>query len=230
MSITVFERYREQVVNCPSIEWEKLNSPCHDIIRKDWTTLLGWGNPNATIVFVGLNPHLTAGAKSWHQPPPGVDPLDHARQLSETKESSARHFAYHRRILRELAGKGAQVPKSIGEFAFFTEVAFCPSTTQGGLKKEVISQCFRKNGKSFILNSPFKVVIALGQKASEVCVRSFIENEEFEGFSHGRVYEIPNSDKVLLTSYHPNARGKWDRSAVASALYNLYSEGHLSFN
>jgi uracil-DNA glycosylase len=229
MSITAFERYIEQVANCPLSELNKQNSPCHDIIRKDWATLLGWGNPNAPIVFVGLNPHLTTRAKSWHHPPPGVEMLDHARQLSKTRESGARHFAYHRRILRELAGKGARVPNSIGEFAFFTEVAFCPSATQGGLKEDVIFHCFRQNGKSFILNSPFTVVIALGQRASAVCVGSFIENEAFVGLSHGSVYTIPNSDKVLLTSYHPNARGKWDRSAVASALYNLYSGGHLSF-
>jgi uracil-DNA glycosylase len=229
MPITVFERYLEQVANCPSIEKSKPNSPCHNIIREDWATLLGWGNPNAPIVFVGLNPNLTTQAESWHHPPLGVAMPDHARQLSKTRESGARFFAYHRRILRELAGKGVQVPNSIGEFAFFTEVTFCPSATQGGLKEDVIFHCFHQNGNLFIMNSPFTVVIALGQRASAVCVRSFIGNEAFVGLSHGSVYTIPNSDKVLLTSYHPNARGKWDRSAVASALYNLYSVGHLSF-
>ncbi|HZY10819.1 MAG TPA: hypothetical protein VFF29_06660, partial [Bacteroidota bacterium] len=147
MPVTVFDQYLEQVVNCPSVELGKPNSPCHDIIRKDWATLLGWGNPNAPIVFVGLNPYLTARAQHWHRPPRGVALLDHVRQLSKTWESGARHFAYHRRILRELGVKGAQVPASIGKFAYFTEIAFCLSANQAELKDDVVNQCFRQNVK-----------------------------------------------------------------------------------
>jgi uracil-DNA glycosylase len=226
----VFEQYLERVVNCPSVELGKPKSPCHDIIKKDWAALLGWGNPDAPIVFVGLNPYLTPGAEEWHRPASGESLHAHAQKLSHTKDSGARHFAYHKRILRELKAKGVQVPSLIGEFAFFTEVACCPSTTQGGLNSEIIKQCFNQNVREFILESQFKVVITLGEIPSAVCARSFIGDEAFKRFSHGHKYQIPNSDKLLLTSFHPNARGRWDRSAITNELHKMYSVGSLAFN
>jgi len=209
------------------------NPPCAQIIP-EWTNLLGWGNPQAKIVFVGINPLLNDKALTWHTPPKGVSRLEHAQNLTKIGAANVRHFSYHRRILRELRKKDSQLARelpnadNLSKFAFFTEVAFCPSKKQSALTKEIMKRCFRRNTVPFLMEPNFEVIIALGRMPSELCIDTFVSAEEAKNLKiyHGQSYESATG-KHLITSYAPNARGRWDRSAVANRLYQLHEEDSL---
>ena len=226
-----FIKHLKRVVDCPGVELASNNSPCAHLIISEWTKLLGWGNPQSKIVFVGINPLLTDKALTWHTPPKGVSPLKHAQNLTKIGAANVRHFSYHRRILRELREKDSQLARELpntddlSKFAFFTEVAFCPSKKQGDLSIDVMKRCFQKNAVPFLMEPNFEVIIALGRMPSEICIDTFIGTEEAKNLRsyHARVYRVA-TNKYLITSYHPNAFGRWDRSAVANLLYQLHND------
>ena len=229
MTSKVYEYYLEKVVNCPKIERSRANSPCTSVIVDSWVNLLGWGNPNSEIVFIGINPFYNADAHQWHKTPQGRTPLEHARIRSGEGASHARHFSYHRRILRELITINQDFERAFSDnlkdFAFYTEVAFCPSTDQAKLNNCILAKCFEANVKQFIVNSGFQVIVALGKIPSKICVESLIGNQAASDLTeyHGKVFQLPNENKYLITSYHPNAFGKWNRSAVSGIIADLYN-------
>lgn len=230
-----FIKHLKRVVDCPGIELASNNSPCAHLIIPEWTNLLGWGNPQAKIVFVGINPLLTDKALTWHTPPKGVSQLKHAQNLTKIGAVNVRHFSYHRRILRELREKDSQLAKELpntdelSKFAFFTEVAFCPSKKQSDLTKEIMKRCFRRNAVPFLMEPNFEVIIALGRMPSEICIDTFVSAEKAKNLRiyHGQSYRFATG-KHLITSYAPNARDRWDRSAVANLLYQLHKDRLLN--
>lgn len=230
-----FIKHLKRVVDCPGMECASNNSPCAHLIIREWTNLLGWGNPQAKIVFVGINPLLTDKALTWHTPPKGVSRLEHAQNLTKIGAANVRYFSYHRRILRELREKDSQLARelpntdNLSKFAFFTEVAFCPSEKQSDLTKEIMKRCFRRNAVPFLMEPNFKVIIALGRMPSEICIDTFVSAEKAKNLRiyHGQSYRF-DTGKHLITSYAPNARGRWDRSAVANLLYQLHKDRLLN--
>jgi hypothetical protein len=230
-----FIKHLKRAVDCPGMELSSNNSPCARLIIREWTNLLGWGNPQAKIVFVGINPLLTDKALTWHTPPKGVSPLKHAQILTKIGAANVKHFSYHRRILRELREKDSQLAKELpntdelSKFAFFTEVAFCPSKKQSDLTKEIMKRCFRRNAFPFLMEPNFEVIIALGRMPSEICIDTFVSAEKAKNLKiyHGQSYRS-FTGKHLITSYAPNAHGKWDKSAVANLLYQLHKDRLLN--
>jgi len=228
----VFNDYLIQVCDCPLNENYK-NSICCPYIKNNWTTLLGWGNPKSDIVFVGINPLLTKAAEAWHKTD-NDDKHIHAIELSKSVPE-AKHFSYHKRILRELInsklGLETVLPEegNLKEFAFFTEVNFCPSEKQSDIPMIVLEKCFNQNTKPFILDSKFKIVITVGKVPSFFAYKGLIDNKtpKLEEY-HGKLFEFA-SGRYLITSYHPNARGNWNRSAVSERIIKLIEDGKLIF-
>jgi len=129
-------------------------------------------------VFIGINPLWTKKAEAWHE----AKLEDRYTRLIELSNSvpEAKHFSYHKRILRELInsrlGLEKILPKegNLKEFAFYTEVAFCPSMSQNMIPENVLEKCFNLNTKPFILDSGFKVIIALGKVPSYLALLPII--------------------------------------------------------
>lgn len=222
-----FQEYLDKVIKCPRIEENILNSPCSKIIKgeNDWINLLGWGNRNAKIAFVGINPRYDS-KDTFHKKPVGISILDHAKTLSSLSHI-ARHFRYHMTIL-EMVLKNSKYPKTITknnlkDFAFFTEVVLCPTENQNCVNEHIAKKCFENNVKDFIINSDFKIIIILGIIATKICLSSFgIQSTESSMSKyHAKCFEFQNSDKIILPSYHPNARGKWDKLAIANTILDL---------
>lgn len=233
MDRTAFERHLKHVLECPAQECAK-GSSCKSIVDPNWATLLGWGNPSAPILFVGLNPYYSDEGRSAHTVAVGTDPLIHARSLSLEGFAGVRHFAYHRRIMNAVrAGltpeEAEDVPDVLDDFAFFSEVAFCPTERSSELPLDVIDRCVTQNLLPFVDDAGFRFIVAVGQQASFQAVRLFVSpsaafpigDGKFERY-HGAHFE--GKARFIVTSYHPNARGVWDRDAVARTLVRLSRE------
>lgn len=223
---STLQRYLAKGVECPSVECERRSS-CLSIVDPKWATLLGWGNPEAPVAFVGLNPHYSAEGRSIHEVPTWSTPFQHVRSLSLEGFSNVRHFRYHRRILKNLRESDSQLAEELFDdldlFAFYTEVALCPTEPRTELPPEVFSRCFEQNAGAFLDEQRFPFVVALGYEASFQVVRRLISAAQAQtllGNFHGRLFQGPGP-RFVITSYHPNYSPKgrpWDRDVVARLL------------
>jgi hypothetical protein len=223
-----FKFWLNTVVDCPADEVGKKSS-CGRVVNSDWTTLLGWGNWDAKVVFVGANPLLSSTSAAIHAVSLGGSPYEHAYRLSLKGFEREPHFRYHRAILKKLrerdARLAAELPGELEYFAFCTEIAFCATRSAADLPPDVPARCFRKNVLPFIREAGFRVIVAVGREAAEMCVDQFAGAREADGLSrswHGRLFRGADSGPWVITSYHPNARGSWDRAAVADRLFELF--------
>lgn len=230
MDAATFEVHLKRVLECPAQVCAKASS-CTRVVDPEWVTLLGWGNYNSPILFVGLNPHYSDAARSQHSVPVGIDPLLHVRSMSLDGFSNVRHFGYHRRVMNSVRSalspeEAEDIPDVLEDFAFFSEVAFCPSENGRELPTDVVDRCVVQNVLPFVNDSSFRLIVALGQEASFHAVRLLVSpsaafpiGEGSFGRFHGRAFE--GDGRFVVTSYHSNARGDWDRDAVAKTLVRL---------
>lgn len=225
-----FDFHLQRILDCPANECVK-GSSCSAVVDPKWATLLGWGNPRSPILFVGLNPHYSPEARASHTVSSGLDPLFHVRALSREGFARVRHFSYHSRIMRAvkagLSNEDAEdIPDVLEDFAFFSEVALCPTENGKNLPDDVIDRCLKQNLLPFIEEFEFRFIITLGKTATQHTVRALISPGEANRMDespfsrcHGKAFTAAN--RHVVASYHPNARGVWDRDAVASTLLRL---------
>lgn len=83
-------------------------------------------------------------------------------RLSRDGAEQDSHFDLHREWLSLLRSElGSNLPRTLGELAFFTEMAFCP--TQGTPDEEVLFRCYRLNSRGLLHAANFKIVVAVGR-------------------------------------------------------------------
>jgi hypothetical protein len=159
------------------------------------------------------------------------------RELSIEGFSGVRHFGYHRRILKNLRESDPTLAQELSAdldlFAFFMEVALCPTERGTVLAADIVPRCFEQNAGAFIGEQGFPFVVALGEEASFQVVRQLISGAQAQTLSgnfHGRLFQGPGP-RFVVTSYHPNYNPKgrpWDRDVVPRLLIEASRRSGIS--
>jgi len=219
-----FNRYVDEAAKCPEIEKDDPSSVCRGVIKDEWATMLGWGKHNSKIVFVGANPRWTPEVARKHNRPEGMSRSAFARDFSATfNGTGVKHFDYHRKILAKLREKCSWAPNDLKEFAFYTEIALCPTSGTRGIREDCFDHCFKKNTAPFIKAGQFKIIVTIGEIAFWVCMRRFCDpaiKGEFGDYI-GKEQYIFDLKAFILPCYHPAPARFWPKGQWESVTSDI---------
>jgi hypothetical protein len=156
---------------CPSQESADVNSPCYSLLKtyqikpdscRRWRS--GWGNPYSSVWFVGINPQIPKDSPDlWGEY--NIEEWSHSKSISPYGEGdkayNAKHYNYHRDIMKKVADKLGWVDESLQERAFVTDIVLCGSE-KADLSDEIIRRCAERHLLRFIEAIKPRVIVPVG--------------------------------------------------------------------
>jgi uracil-DNA glycosylase len=188
------------------------DSPCEGLAEPLRRPQVGFGNPQAAIVFIGPSPLDAASASNeafteW---------LDHEARLEHymTSETPHPYYQFVRAVLlsarRRLGQK--EDKHDVMDFAFHTWAVRCPTANPDRVTDGAINQCVDRHLQSLLGSIAPQVVVAMGGPvARHLWWRTM---HTWDGWGpmtslHGRVLDVELGSRKTpaILSVHPYQRG-----------------------
>ena len=188
------------------------DSPCEKLAQPLRRPQLGFGNPQAPIVFISPSPLDAASATNdafaeW---------LDHEAGLQHhmTSETPHPYFQYVRNVLtgaRKRLGQPAD-KHDLLDFAFHTWAVRCATENPDRVTDAALSQCTERHLQSLLATISPRVIVALGGPVARHFWWQTVRTWDGWGTMtalHGRVLQVSAGDRTIpaILSVHPYQRG-----------------------
>ena len=187
------------------------DSPCAGLAQPLRRPQIGFGNPQAPIVFLSPSPLDIASASNdafneW---------LDHEAGLEHHMTSHTPHpyFQFARSVLKSARRRVGQEAgkRDVLELAFHTWAVRCPTENPDRVTDAALSQCVDRHLMSLLEATAARVVVAMGGTVARYLW--WHTAGSWDGWTsmtglHGKVLEIPVSRGSLpaILSLHPYQR------------------------
>jgi hypothetical protein len=211
----------KQINNCPRTSTGLICAGLsNEVTKNNYSISPGWGELNANIIFVAINPSKTSSCKNNKI----VNLIEKAKYNFNTDWSDKKFFSFHKQILSKLLKKRIQ-KINLKKEAFFSEIILCPGPYQN-LQKNVLKvarRCTKLFLKNFLMRSKAKVVIALGKEPAIVCKEIFdIEDDSLISLNRPVLkfsnFE-PKNDKILICTYHPAWLTRYKKDKIRNRIF-----------
>ena len=198
---------------CAIAEADRGNdSPCHGLAQPFRRPQIGFGNPQAPIVFISPSP-LDVFSTSNEA---FTEWLEHEARLEHhmTSETPHPYFQFVRAVLTEARRRmGQKLGKhDVLDFAFHTWAVRCATENPDRVTDGAINQCVDRHLQGLLTSISPQVVIAMGGSVARHLwwrtVRSWDGWGPMTGL-HGRVLDIELANRTVpaILSVHPYQRG-----------------------
>jgi hypothetical protein len=188
------------------------DSPCHALARPLRRPQIGFGNPQAPIVFISPSPLDVAGVSNeafgeW---------LEHEARLEHhlTSETPHPYFHFIRAVLTAARRRMGQTldKHDVLDFAFHTWAVRCATENPDRVTEAATNQCVDRHLQSLLTSIAPQVVVAMGGPvARHFWWRTM---RTWDGWGpmtslHGRVLDIEIANRTVpaILSVHPYQRG-----------------------
>jgi uracil-DNA glycosylase len=188
------------------------DSPCHGLAQPLRRPQIGFGNPQAAIVFISPSPLDPASTSNeafaeW---------LDHEARLEHhmTSETPHPYFQFVRAVLTEARRRmGQKLEKhDVLDFAFHTWAVRCATENPDRVTEGALNQCVDRHLQSLLTSIAPQVVVAMGGSvARHLWWRTM---RSWDGWGpmatlHGRVLDLGVANRTVpaILSLHPYQRG-----------------------
>ena len=188
------------------------DSPCERLALPLRRPEVGFGNPQAPIVFISPSPLDAASASNesfneW---------LDHEAGLEHHMTSAAPqpYYQYARAVLLGARRRLGQKPEKhdVMDLAFHTWAVRCPTANPDLVTDDALNQCVDRHLQSLLASINPQLVVAMGGPlARHLWWRTM---QTWEGWGpmttlHGRVLDVTLGDRTVpaILSVHPFQRG-----------------------
>jgi uracil-DNA glycosylase len=187
-------------------------SPCAGLAQHLRRPQVGFGNPQAPIVFLSPSPLDSASASNeafaeW---------LEHEAGLQHhmTSETPHPYFQFVRAVLAAARRRMGQKPQKhdVLDMAFHTWAVRCPTENPDRVTDAAISQCVDRHLQSLLERASPQAIVAMGGPVVRRLWWRNVRNWDEWGpmtALHGRVLEVGIGDRKLpaILSVHPYQRG-----------------------
>jgi uracil-DNA glycosylase len=188
------------------------DSPCERLAQPLHRPEVGFGNPQAPIVFISPSPLDPASASNeafseW---------LDHEAGLEHhmTSETPQPYYQFVRAVLLAARRRQGQKPEKhdVMDLAFHTWAVRCPTANPDLVTDDALNQCVDRHLQSQLASINPQLVVAMGGPvARHLWWRTM---QTWDGWApmttlHGRVLEVQLGNRKVPTilSVHPFQRG-----------------------
>ena len=188
------------------------DSPCQRLAMPLRRPEVGFGNPQAPIVFLSPSPLDAASASNeafseW---------LDHEAALEHhmTSDTPQPYYQYARAVLLAARRRLGQKPDKhdVLDLAFHTWAVRCPTGNPDLVTDDALNQCVERHLHSLLGSVDPQLVVAMGGPvARHLWWRTL---QSWEGWGpmtslHGRVLDVKLGDRTVpaILSVHPFQRG-----------------------
>ena len=210
-----------------------LESPCAGLARPLRRPQVGFGNPQAAIVFLSPSPLDPASASNeafgeW------LD-LEASLEHHMTAETPQPYFQFVRAVLNATRKRLGQQPgkRDVLEHAFHTWAVRCATAIPDRVTDAALNQCAERHLQSLLGSAAASVVVAMGgPTARYFWARSM---NTWDGFApitalHGRVLstELAGRQVPVVLSVHPFQRHADPRpEVIARAIADHLTQEHF---
>jgi uracil-DNA glycosylase len=188
------------------------DSPCAALAEPLRRPQIGFGNPQAPIVFISPSPLDAASASNeafseW---------LDHEAGLEHhmTSDTPQPYYQYVRAVLLNARRRLGQKPEKHDgmDLAFHTWAVRCPTANPDLVTDDAVNQCVDRHLQSLLESTNPQLVVAMGGPvARHLWWRTM---QTWDGWSrmttlHGRVLDVKLGNRTVpaILSVHPFQRG-----------------------
>ncbi|MDQ6712249.1 MAG: uracil-DNA glycosylase family protein [Candidatus Dormibacteraeota bacterium] len=188
------------------------DSPCARLALPLRRPEVGFGNPQAPIVFISPSPLDAASASNeafteW---------LDHEAGLEHymTSDTPQPYYQYARAVLLGARRRMGQKPEKhdVMDFAFHTWAVRCPTANPDLVTDDALNQCVDRHLQSVLASISPQLVVAMGGPvARHLWWRTM---QTWDGWGpmttlHGRVLDVQLGNRAVpaILSVHPFQRG-----------------------
>ena len=188
------------------------DSPCHGLAQPLRRPQIGFGNPQAPIVFISPSPLDVAGVSNaafteW---------LEHEARLEHhlTSETPHQYFQFVRAVLAAARRRlGQKLDKhDVFDLAFHTWAVRCATENPDRVTEGATNQCVDRHLQSLLTSIAPQVVVAMGGPVARHLWWRTVRS--WDGWGpmtslHGRVLDIEVANRTLpaILSVHPYQRG-----------------------
>lgn len=172
--------------------------------------VIGFGDPNAKIIIVGLAPAAHGGNRT-------------GRVFTGDKSAD---FLFKCLYQTKLSNQSQSIHLNDGlilKNVYMTPALKCVPP-EDKPKAEELKKCFKYLSEEISFLENAKVILALGKIAFESCLKLFNLKPSFYKFTHGAEYSI-NKELKILACYHPSPRnvntGKLNEMQMIEILNNV---------
>jgi Uracil DNA glycosylase superfamily len=188
------------------------DSPCHGLAQPLRRPQIGFGNPQAPIVFISPSPLDVAGVSNeafgeW---------LEHEARLEHylTSETPHPYFQFVRAVLTAARRRlGQKLEKhDVLDFAFHTWAIRCATENPDRVTEDATNQCVDRHLQSLLTSIAPQLVVAMGGPVARYLWWRTMRT--WDGWGpmtslHGRVLDIEIATRKVpaILSVHPYQRG-----------------------
>jgi len=188
------------------------DSPCERLAQPLRRPEVGFGNPQAPIVFISPSPLDAASASNeafteW---------LDHEAGLEHhmTSETPQPYYQFARAVLLAARRRLGQKPEKhdVMDLAFHTWAVRCPTANPDLVTDDAVNQCVDRHLQSLLASINPQLVVAMGGPVARHLWWRTVQT--WDGWGpmtslHGRVLDVKLGSRTVPTilSVHPFQRG-----------------------
>ncbi len=188
------------------------DSPCHGLAQPLRRPQIGFGNPQAPVLFIGPSPLDIASTSNdafaeW---------VDHEAGLQHhmTSEKPHPYFQFVRAVLKSARRRLGQEPSKhdVLELGFHTWAVRCATENPDRVTDAALNQCVDRHLQSLLANASPQAIVAMGGPVARYLWSRALAT--WDGWGpmtslHGRVIDVTLGNRTVpaVLSVHPFQRG-----------------------